>query len=280
MHDHVGGADMEGSSKLCSSLDGTQGGWPQEAHQPQWNAGVPVCSVPEFAEAARAVWEMGGWAAEEPASAFLQSSTEDVTFGRWLPEQALEPEQAPPDRPAPEQGCNPLQMRPPTSMGGSAEQRQEHVQSGQSTEGSHRGPQQAPQPQEAEQQAGGTGPPAQQQSHSVSIQMSGENPADLLAAITNALSNQERDSTDHLVPSSASTGSMSSLVVPALPQSHTPCTVPDPFHAASICASCCLRWASASRPPSARPVCASSATGMAGHVPRCLVCQCAERFRV
>ena len=43
--------------------------------------------------------------------------------------------------------------------------------------------------------------------------MSGENPADLVAAITSALSNQERDSTDHLGSGSASTGSMSSLVV-------------------------------------------------------------------
>jgi len=31
---------------------------------------------------------MGDWAADGPARAFLQSSTEDVTFGRWLPEQA------------------------------------------------------------------------------------------------------------------------------------------------------------------------------------------------
>ena len=67
-----------------------------------------MCSVQDFAEAARTVWEMGGWAAEEPASAFLQSSTEDVTFGRWLPGQAPEPQQAPPEMPAQEQGFDPF----------------------------------------------------------------------------------------------------------------------------------------------------------------------------
>ena len=72
----------------------------------------------------------------------------------------------------------------------------------------------AGQPQQAEQHADATGVHAQQQqSHSVSIQMSSDNPADLVAAITSALSNHERDSTDHLVSGSASTGSMSSLVV-------------------------------------------------------------------
>ena len=49
----------------------------------------------EYAEAARAVWEMGGWAAEEPVSAFLQASTQDITFGRWLPEQAAEAQGGP-----------------------------------------------------------------------------------------------------------------------------------------------------------------------------------------
>ncbi len=163
---------------------------------------------------------MGGWAAEEPASAFLQSSTEDVTFGRWLPGQAPEPQQAPPEMPAQEQGFDPLQVRPPNSTDSSTEQPQGHVQSGQSTEGAQPGPQQgtaqrahaAGQPQQAEQHAAATDPPGQQR-HSVSIQMSGDNPADLVAAITSALSNQERDSTDHLVSGSGSTGSMSSLVV-------------------------------------------------------------------
>ena len=168
------------------------------------------------------MWEMGGWAAEEPASAFLQSSVEDVTFGRWLPEQAPEAQQAPPDGPAQQHSDNPLQvpLRAPADAG--AEQQQEHAQSGRSTEGSQPGPQQGTaqharavvQPQQVEPHAGG--PPssaALQQSHSVSIQMSGENPVDLVAAITSALSNQERDSTDHLGSGSASTGSMSSLVV-------------------------------------------------------------------
>ena len=113
-----------------------------------------------------------------------------------------------------------LQVRPPNSTDSSTEQPQGHVQSGQSTEGAQPGPQQgtaqrahaAGQPQQAEQHAAATDPPGQQR-HSVSIQMSGDNPADLVAAITSALSNQERDSTDHLVSGSGSTGSMSSLVV-------------------------------------------------------------------
>ena len=57
------------------------------------------------------MWEMGGWAAEEPASAFLQSSVEDVTFGRWLPEQAPGPQQAPPEGPAQHTATTPSKCR-------------------------------------------------------------------------------------------------------------------------------------------------------------------------
>lgn len=168
------------------------------------NSNAPACSVQDFAEAARAVWEMGGWAADEPASAFLQASTEDVTFGRWLPEQA------------PAAGEPPAASAAASAAAGAALPVVMQPQHGSEA------------PQASSQQP----PPAAQGAHSAAVQpgvgqLAGaaaqpqpplraaahEGANHLAAAITNALSNQERDSNDHLASGSASTGSLSSIVV-------------------------------------------------------------------
>ena len=179
------------------------------------NSNAPACSVQEFAEAARAVWEMGGWAADEPASAFLQASTEDVTFGRWLPEQAPAAGEPPAASAAaaaaagaamsaarqPQHGSEAprasSQHPPPAARG-------VHSAAVQPGVGQPAGAAAQPQPQ----------PQPQAMPDSEVLRATAhESAGHLAAAITNALSNQERDSNDHLASGSASTGSLSSIVV-------------------------------------------------------------------
>ena len=104
-----------------------------------------------------------------------------------------------------------------------AQQQNEHVQSGQSGEGSQQASQQpaapqantASQPQQTEQRAGLLTTAAdQQQAGTINLEYpDGSNAGEMAAAILSALSNQERDSTDHLASGSASTASVSSIVV-------------------------------------------------------------------
>jgi len=102
------------------------------------------------------------------------------------------------------------------------QQQNEHVQSGQSVEGSQQASQQpaaqqantASQPQQTEQLAGLNRAADQQQAGTINLEFpDGSNTGEMAAAILSALSNQERDSTDHLASGSASTGSVSSIVV-------------------------------------------------------------------
>lgn len=188
-------------------------------------AGVPAFSVQDFAGAARAMWDMGGWAGEEPASAFLQSSTGDVTFGRWLPEQAPEaqPEvsaQAPASTAAHAVGaCTPAanseQAQPqpsnetPAQAGRARDSGAEAAQSVAAV--LQRASQHAQQQQQAVDAA--LGQPLGNGQAPANTQVANGNAADVVAAIASALSNQERDSADHLASGSASTGSLSSIVV-------------------------------------------------------------------
>ena len=188
-------------------------------------AGIPAFSVQDFAGAARAMWDMGGWAGEEPASVFLQSSTEDVTFGRWLPEQASEAQsdvsaQASATAaahavgactsPAMSEQAQPQPSSETSTQAGQA--RDSDTEAVQSVAAVlQRAAQHAQQQQQAVDaalgQSSGTG------QASSNTQAANGNAADVVAAIASALSNQERDSTDHLASGSASTGSLSSIVV-------------------------------------------------------------------
>ena len=174
------------------------------------------------------MWDMGGWAGEEPASAFLQSSTGDVTFGRWLPEQAPEaqPEastQVPASTAAHAAGaCTPAAMpeqaqphpgsETPVQAGHAGQARDSGTEAAQSVAAVlQRASQHAQHQQQAVDAALGQ-PPGTGQAPA-NTQVANGNAADVVAAIASALSNQERDSADHLASGSASTGSLSSIVV-------------------------------------------------------------------
>lgn len=177
------------------------------------NSNAPACSVQDFAEAARAVWEMGGWAADEPASAFLQASTEDVTFGRWLPEQAPAAGEPPAASAAAAAAAGAATSAAGQPQHGSEAPRASSQQPPPAARGAHSA---AVQPGVGQPTVAAAQPQPQLQAmpdSDVLRATAHESAGHLAAAITNALSNQERDSNDHLASGSASTGSLSSIVV-------------------------------------------------------------------